>query len=226
MEPQHSERVQPGQVKGPGRETKAITSPVSWTLLGLIVERQSYRYELSQRFDRLYGDVRPLSSESHIYAALKALKAKGLVEEIPRPRESAAGAGAGTSVGGGHQSRLYYRATEEGVEAYQEWLVDQIREDRRHSELLVRQLAVFAREPQAALQMLERYELVLLQQARSVRTTSATNGRGEDAIGQLIAQLVEEDRRLAGEAKLAWIEAARSKLQAFATAGARADGAT
>jgi DNA-binding PadR family transcriptional regulator len=228
MKPQYAERVEPRQEKGPARETKAITSPVSWTLLGLIVERPSYRYELSQRFERLYGDVRPLRSESHIYAALKALKTKGLVEEIPRPRESAPGTGAdaGTSVGGGHQSRLYYRATAEGVRAYQEWLVDQIREDRRHSELLVRQLAVFAREPQVALEMLERYELVLLQQARSGRSVSAASGRGEDAIGQLIAQLVDEDRRLAGEAKLAWIHTARSKLQAFATAGARADGAT
>jgi DNA-binding PadR family transcriptional regulator len=228
MKPQYADRIKSEEAKGREREAKAITSPVSWTLLGLIVERPSYRYELSQRFERLYGDVRPLRSESHIYAALKALKARGLVEEIPRPRESAldVNADAGTSASGGHQSRLYYRATAEGVRAYQEWLVDQIREDRRHSELLVRQLAVFAREPQMALQMLERYELVLLQQARSGRSATAASGRGEYAIGELIEQLVDEDRRLAGEAKLAWIHAARSKLQAFATAGARADGAT
>ncbi|HTR89705.1 MAG TPA: PadR family transcriptional regulator [Solirubrobacteraceae bacterium] len=222
MKHQRADRIEdtergnaPGNI--PGRDAKAITSPVSWTLLGLLVERPGYRYELSQRFERLYGDVRPLRSESHIYASLKALKTRGLVEEVPRGRESTGVAG------GGHQSRLYYRATEKGVRAYQEWLVNQIREDQRHSELLVRQLAVFAREPEVALQMLERYELVLLQQARG---GGRAGGREEDAIGELIAALVEDDRRLAGEAKLAWIGAARSKLQAFASAGARADGAT
>ncbi|HUB36523.1 MAG TPA: helix-turn-helix transcriptional regulator, partial [Solirubrobacteraceae bacterium] len=197
-------------MKPRARDAKAITSPVSWTLLGLIVERPSYRYELCQRFERLYGDVRPLSSESHIYAALKTLRTRGLVEESPRP--SRAPAGGGREAGGGHQGRLYYRATAEGVSHYQEWLVDQIREDRRHSELLVRQLAVFARQPQVALQMLERYELALLAQARSAPLNPA-GGRGEDAVGELIAQLVQDDRRLASEAKLAWIGAARSRLR-------------
>jgi DNA-binding PadR family transcriptional regulator len=215
MKPQYADRVKPEEMKPRARDAKAITSPVSWTLLGLIVERPSYRYELCQRFERLYGDVRPLSSESHIYAALKTLRTRGLVEETPRPSQAVAGAGREASEGGGgggHQSRLYYRATPDGVCHYQEWLVDQIREDRRHSELLVRQLAVFARQPQVALQMLERYELALLAQARSAPLNPA-GGRGEDAVGELIAQLVQEDRRLASEAKLAWIGAARSRLR-------------
>ena len=34
-----------------------MQSPVNWALLGLVIERPSYAYELAKRFERTYGSV-------------------------------------------------------------------------------------------------------------------------------------------------------------------------
>ena len=38
-------------------EATPMRSPVNWALLGLIIERPSYAYNLAQRFERRYGDT-------------------------------------------------------------------------------------------------------------------------------------------------------------------------
>ncbi len=59
-----------------------MRSLVSWSLLGLVIERPSYGYELVQRFERTYGDVLELSSPSQIYTALDALQRRSLIEVL------------------------------------------------------------------------------------------------------------------------------------------------
>src|SRR5271168_3961392 len=81
--------------------TVPMRSPVNWALLGLVIERPSYGYELVKRFQREYEDVLPLSSESHVYTALKALERRGLIEETP-------------GKGGGRQPKPCYHATATG----------------------------------------------------------------------------------------------------------------
>ena len=44
-------------------------SPVNWALLGLIIERPSYAFELATRFKRNYEGAIAISSPSHIYTA-------------------------------------------------------------------------------------------------------------------------------------------------------------
>src|SRR5580704_16225134 len=69
-----------------GRSVKSersvpMRSPVNWTVLGLVIERSSYGFELWTRFERLYGDVMPICNESSIYTALNMLREKCLIEE-------------------------------------------------------------------------------------------------------------------------------------------------
>src|ERR1700684_77907 len=98
---------------GAGRVGKvraaSMKSAVNWALLGLVIERPSYAYELAQRFDRTYEGALSLSSTSHVYTALGALSDRGLIEEL-----------AGSRVG--RQPKPRYRAPAQGRGRSCEWL--------------------------------------------------------------------------------------------------------
>jgi DNA-binding PadR family transcriptional regulator len=179
-------------------------SQVNWALLGLVIERPSYAYELARRFERTYEGVLTLSSVSHAYTALAALKDRALIEELPGTRE-------------GRQPKPHYRATPKGFEEYGQWLVGQLDEGLRRERLFVLALATFAREPQSALGILDRYERACLMEAQNTPTGSRAAG---GAAPVLAARLAAEEGRLAIGAKLAWVEYARRELTALA--GSRA----
>jgi DNA-binding PadR family transcriptional regulator len=183
----------------------AMRSPVGWALLGLVIERPSYGYELMQRFERTYGDVLELSSPSQVYVALNTLGRNGLIEEQPAAEGSAA------AVRHGRQPKPHYRATAAGLHEYQEWLIAQMRGERRRSRLFARQLA--ALDPQVALAAIARYEQACLQEACKTRLAAG----GEDASAEgagLAARLAGEEERLTVGARLAWIEYARREFTA------------
>lgn len=174
-------------------------SAVQWALLGLVIERPSYGYELATRVERAYaGEVR-LSSTSYAYTALEALKDRGLVEEV-----------AGT--GSDRQPKPIYRATPMGVAAFKEQLVGEVGEDRRRSRVSARKLAVFAREPEVALALIGRMREACLKEA--VRASSPSSSADElDTASRLGARLAAEEGRLALDAKLAWLDYAARELK-------------
>lgn len=178
-----------------------MQSQVNWALLGLVIERPSYAYELARRFERTYDGVLTLSSVSHAYTALAALKDRALIEELPGTRE-------------GRQPKPHYRATPKGLEDYGQWLVGQLDEDVRRQRLFVLALATFTREPQTALEILSRYERACLEEAQSTPLPSRAQCAG--GAPELAARLVAEEGRLALGAKLAWVEYARRELSALA----------
>ena len=180
---------------------KTMTSSVNWALLGLVIERPSYGLELAHRFQRVYADVLPVSSESHIYAALDRLKDRSLIEIVP-----------GTDRG--RQPKAHYRATPFGLLSYEEWLVAQVDDERRRQELWVRQLAIFAPDPAAALRVLGRFESQYLRGAGQIGGSpdhSAAASRAE-----LIDELVAEQRRLEAGGMLSWFRFAQERFEALA----------
>lgn len=176
---------------------KPMTSQVNWALLGLLMERPGYGYQLIERFERAYGDVLPLGSYSHVYTALDELRSRGFIEELT-------GAGAGQP-GTERQPKRTYKATAEGARRYREWMLAQAWEDRRQSQLSVRQLAAFEREPGVALEILDGYERACLREARHMPQTS----------GGLASRLLAEESRLAMEGRLPWVEYARGEFGAL-----------
>jgi DNA-binding PadR family transcriptional regulator len=188
-------------------------SPVNWALLGLIIERPSYAYELAQRFERTYGDALSLSSVSHAYAALGTLKDRGLVEELPGTRT-------------GRQPKPHYRATVAGMEEYHAWLIGQVAEERRRQRVFLLQLTALTRDPAQAMKIISDYEQACLGEACTTRI--ATGGQdASDPARALQARLIAEEKRLAVGAKIEWARFARSELKALASArtgGAAAGG--
>ncbi len=195
----------------------ALRSPVSWALLGLVIQRQSYGYELVQRFERTYGHVLELSSPSQIYTALDALERRELIEKLPP----------GEAPEISRQPKPHYRPTPLGIDSHAEWLIEQAHDERRRSHLFALQLAVLG--PQGALEILERYEQACLQDASEAaseavgkpagRETGASAGprTGEGGqVGELAARLLREEQQLSVQARLAWIGYARRELSALA----------
>lgn len=188
--------------------TGVMRSPVNWAVLGLVIERPSYGYEILQRFERNYGDLLKLSSPSQIYTALDSLVDRGMSETTSEPSPG----------GASRQPKLHYRATEQGVLRYQEHLMGQAEEDRRRSSLFARELAALA--PEAALAVLDRYEQLCLSQATKARPgEGGVEPAAPDASTTLADRLAAEEERLATEAKLPWVDYARRELRAMADRG-------
>jgi len=168
-----------------------MRSAVNWALLGLVIERPSYAYELVRRFERTYRDVLSLSSRSHVYTALGALQDRRLIEEVP-----------GTRVG--RQPRPHYRATRDGIQSYGEWLVGQVHEDRRRQLLLVLQLSVLSATPTLVREIIDRYEQAWLAQADRTPPSSIEGGN-DRARAAFVAQILSVENSLTVGAKLSWV---------------------
>jgi DNA-binding PadR family transcriptional regulator len=179
-----------------------MQSPVNWALLGLVIERPSYAYELAQRFDRTYEGALSLSSTSHVYTALRALEDRGLVEEVP---------GTGT----GRQPKPCYRASEGAIEHYQRWLVAQLAEERRRQRLFAMELAALMSDPDVARGVIDGYEQACVAEGGD-SPLRATDHSPENPGSRLATRLACEQNRLAVGARLEWVQYVRRELKALA----------
>ncbi len=178
-------------------------SPVNWALLGLVIERPSYAYELARRFERTYDGALSLSSVSHIYTALATLRERGLVEEVR-----------GTPVA--TRSRRRYQATAHGIAEHADWLVGQVAEERRRQRVLMAQLGALAKTPRRAIAALDAYEQACIEEMAAAPPPGANDGPGTTP---LVARLIGEETRLTIAARLRWAQYARAQLQTLASTG-------
>lgn len=184
-------------------QTAAMRSPINWALLGLLIERASYGYELVQRFERTFGDTIELSSRSQIYTALNSLARRGLIEEVRDARDEDLL----------RQPKPHYRATEVGIRAYEGWLIEQVSDDERRSRLIAQHFVALS--PHHAQRVLERCAQVCLDAAG--RLAAEDEEHHAEHPGVLVERLAGEDERLRAGAILSWIEYARSELRAAAS---------
>lgn len=177
-----------------------MRSPVNWALLGLIIERPSYAYDLAQRFERRYGEVLPLSNIGHIYTALGVLDGRAMVEEIPGTRA-------------GRQPKPHYCATPMGVLEYRDWLIGQVSEDRRRNQLFVLALGALTNEPEHLREVMVGYERACLAEGMHTPIAGAPDAASPDSALALMGRLSDEENRLAVGAKLEWVAYAREELK-------------
>jgi DNA-binding PadR family transcriptional regulator len=175
-----------------------MTSPVNWALLGLIIERESYAYELAQRFRSISANVLSLSSASHVYTALGVLQQRSLIEQIP-------------GTGAGRQPKPNYRATPLGVEGYGEWLVGFVREDRRRQVMFMLGLSALAGNLNWVSEILERYERAWREHDGSTGLF-AIEGIACGAGAELLRHMLAEENELTVAAKRSWVRKARRAL--------------
>ena len=197
-----------GEVTGDPAEQQAVPmqSHVGWALLGLIIARPSYGYELASRFDRVFGEKLSLAGTSHAYRTLERLKERGLIEELP-----------GTRSGTGRQPKPGYRATREGMAAHHDWIQRQVLDDRRRHHVFMLELTALVRDPDEAMSVLAEYERSCLSDNAASAIPSDEVAAGNGALA-LQARLMAEEKRLMAGARVAWARFARSEITAFARA--------
>jgi len=173
---------------------------VATAVLALVIERPSYGYELSRRFDERFGELYPVS-RSRIYQVLDQLLRNGLIEQMPFDPER-------QSL---RQPRPHYKATAEGARLHREWMAAAIQEDPRREELLRRLLATSARDAAGMLQVVDIYERACLNDLAASPPPAETDGTALP--GQRLRDLlIAEEQRLAQEMRLKFVAFARRHI--------------
>ncbi len=167
-------------------------------VLGLVLERPSYGYELVARFDRVFGDqpwVWRVTPQA-IYGALNDLERDGLIEPIERdgPRWESSTQ---------RRQRQNYRVTGDGARAMRTWLAAPMVSNPSREELLIR-LHFGDASDDALRELLRRHAEACLEELERIAATPAESR---------MQRLVKEDRRLAVQARLSWIDFARAELR-------------
>lgn len=169
-------------------------------VLGLVIERPSYGYEVWQRFEARFDGIIDVGA-SRIYQAFDGLLADNLIELAP-----------GVAAGSRRQPRPCYRATDRGTHVHRAWLAEELRGDPARLELNRRLLATGADDVPTLLQVVDRYEQACLDEMTELRPDArATAGSALDAMRD---RLLAEERRLVLEARMKWILFARRQLEA------------
>ncbi|MDW5597496.1 helix-turn-helix transcriptional regulator [Conexibacter stalactiti] len=186
----------------------SLRSPVNYAVLGLVIEKPSYGYELLQRLRARYGELLEVNSPSHVYAALDRLQRERLIvhnTEAADPAEDERPV---------RQPKVTYRATADGAVVYRQWLAERLRDDEERIELLGRLIAVGARDLGALGDLIDRYdaECVSVSQRIPLVDRSAAQA-GVEPEREFVQRLVAEERRFVLEAQLRWIDYAREELR-------------
>lgn len=177
-----------------------MSSEINWLVLSLVIERPSYGHEIYRRYERIYGALQPISSPSHIYSALDALEARGLIEEFD------------VGADGSRQPKPHCRATRAGVHSYEQRLQALIGIERQRYELLACQLGIFARSPTVGLRVLELLEQRCLEGSGQVGAAADHVPGSRD---ELVDDLVNERLRIAVGGTLAWLRHASDRFEAL-----------
>ena len=190
---------------------------MNWAVLGLVIERPSYGYELFQRLERRYGGVLdpPISQ---IYAALNALERAALIEPLPVEAPALAPVD-GLRPAAKRQPKVHYRATASGARAFRDWVAEQMRDDPRHVELLRRIAGTAAAgvdRTGTMRELVDAYERACVEEASRLPLPPARDGATPAAAaGELVERLVLAARRGLLDAHFAWIAYARKEIEAF-----------
>jgi DNA-binding PadR family transcriptional regulator len=182
-----------------------MRSPVGWALLGLLIDRPDYGYNLFHRFQRAYGDTLELSTPSQIYAGLNGLETNGLIERLPSEDASP---DAQRQSKAERQPKPRYGATQQGEKAYRERLIAQACDTQKHTRLFILQLA--ASDPDTALAVLDAYEQYHL------KGSPAAPAQGSPAASDFAKRLIDVRERLALDGTLSWIQYVRGEFEARA----------
>jgi DNA-binding PadR family transcriptional regulator len=161
----------------------------------LVLQRPSYGYELVARFERVFSE-QPWEwrvTAQAIYGALRDLEAEQMIEPI----------GSEESASAQRQSRQNYRVTGDGARLMREWLATPMSGVPSREEFLIR-LHFGEASDDALRELLRRHAEACLEELERI---------GRAPAHTRMQRLVKEDRRLAVQARLSWVDSARAELR-------------
>jgi DNA-binding PadR family transcriptional regulator len=181
-------------------------SPVTGALLGLLLERPSYGYELAQRVDARMGPAWRLTTSS-IYPVLDRLESDQLIERAVKdlPGRSR------------QRERIMYHATDAAPDAFARWMQQPVRKEPIRTELLAKIAVARPEDVPALLAALDEYERSCLDLLAAAGSAPAPDDAWLGVVAGLVAEAADQHLR----ADLAWVALARRRLREFASESGR-----
>lgn len=171
-------------------------------VLGLVIERPGYGYQLAQRLDERFGSSG--FAPSGVYSALDQLSRDELVR-------SAGELGAGPARRAA--PRTIYEATEEGIDHFESWMLDSSPMPPLRDELHMKIALCRPRNVPRLIEMIEGQELVCLGRLSDLRATAAEAGESSRDWSMLMSLLAAEAEIAFWNARIEWLQNARELLE-------------
>lgn len=177
---------------------RGASSPVTGALLGLLLERPGYGYELGKRLDERMGSAWKLTP-STIYSVLDRLESQEFVrrdvrELTGRPRA---------------RERVMYHATDQGAVAFERWLASPERKEPIRTQLLAKIAVARPEHAPMLLAALDDYERDCLAMLAEASEDEEPVGEGWNA---LLSRVIEDAACEHLRAELQWVVSTRARI--------------
>jgi len=171
-------------------------------VLGAVAERPGYGYELGKRLAARMGPSWQFNTTG-IYATLDKLEKQEFVQHEQRGR-------VGGSVRG--RERVFYRVTEAGVAAFEDWLRRPVRKEPVRMDVLARLAVSRPEHAPLLLEALDSYEIECLDMIASATAHAPDELTAWD---RLTAESLRDQALQHVRAELSWIKSMRVRIEAF-----------
>ncbi len=171
-------------------------------VLGLVIERPGYGYQLAQRLDERFGSSG--FAPSGVYSALDQLSRDELVR-------SAGELGAGPARRAA--PRTIYEATEEGIDHFESWMLDPSPMPPLRDELHMKIALCRPRNVPRLIEAIEGQELVCLGRLSDLKASTEEAGESSRDWSRLMSLLAAEAEIAFWNARIEWLQNARELLE-------------
>jgi DNA-binding PadR family transcriptional regulator len=182
-----------------------------YAILGLVIERPGYGYQLAQRLDERFGSS--AFAPSGVYSALDQLSRDELVrtagEVGPGPARRAA-------------PRMIYEATDEGVEHFEAWMLGSSPAPPLRDELHLKIALCRPRNVAPLIEMVYGQEIACMARLAELKQLSERELAPETQEGSRLMRTLARDAEIASwKARIEWLQNARELLERLLEDSAR-----
>lgn len=174
-----------------------------YAVLGLVIERPGYGYQLAQRLEERFGASG--FAPSGVYSALDQLSRDEFVraagEMGPGPARRAA-------------PRMIYEATDEGIEHFETWMLGSSPAPPLRDELHMKIALCRPRDLPRLIDMVYGQELACIGRLRDLKQLSEREAAGETHEWARLMRVLSRDAEVASwKARIEWLQSARELLE-------------
>jgi DNA-binding PadR family transcriptional regulator len=174
-----------------------------YAVLGLVIERPGYGYQLAQRLEERFGASG--FAPSGVYSALDQLSRDEFVraagEMGPGPARRAA-------------PRMIYEATDQGIEHFESWMLGSSPAPPLRDELHMKIALCRPRDLPRLIDMVYGQELACIGRLRDLKQLSEREAAGETHEWSRLMRILSRDAEVASwKARIEWLQSARELLE-------------
>lgn len=185
-----------------------------YAILGLVIERPGYGYQLAQRLEERFGSSS--FAPSGVYSALDQLSRDGFVQAVREAGEDGRGPARRAA------PRMIYEATTEGVEHFEGWMLGSSPTPPLRDELHMKIALCRPRNIPRLIDMVYGQKLACAARLRDLERLAETQAAGQtDEWAQQMRVLATETEIASWRARIEWLQSARDLLEAIKDAASR-----